>query len=197
MRMDDNGARRKRIRTIIARTEDELATETRPVVRAQLEGDVERLKGDLRRLGYDAPDDASEAVIDRLDGIAHILLGLVQVTDTIAEGQRASTRAVLAAIEDGRVDESEQRQLHDAMRTALPLLRNLPALQSDAAAVAALREADKDMTSSSVDLHTRLKVSVPLIPLILSVEQEIDLGSHVDLRGLWDKLTGKTRRTGA
>jgi tetratricopeptide (TPR) repeat protein len=48
-------ARRERIETLIAETEDELTTETRPVVRRQLQDDLDQLQRDLQELGDDRP----------------------------------------------------------------------------------------------------------------------------------------------
>ncbi len=137
--------------------------------------------------------DTAEA---RLGGQDGVLLGLISGMGRLNEAQRDDTRAILAAVDAGRLDAAAQRELVAAVREVIPALQEHADLMADADVAAALQRAEDatSVTSSAVDLKTRVKVSAWIIPLLLSVEQEIELGSGVSLDALWRRLTRKGRR---
>ena len=48
--------------------------------------------------------------------------------------------------------------------------------------------------SPELEVKHKLKITAPIIPLILSYEGQIELGSGLDLEAAWKRLIAKVRR---
>jgi tRNA/tmRNA/rRNA uracil-C5-methylase (TrmA/RlmC/RlmD family) len=91
--------------------------------------------------------------------------------------------AILEEIDENKIPDSEVEALLDGTRRYLAIMqeRNL-----------ILPETKNELTSiiyeSSIDTKHALKVTVPIIPFILSYEGEIGIGSGINLREVWNRL---------
>lgn len=140
-----------------------------------------------------------EQLTARLEGLS---AQLGQGVDELKRGQAALYRQVdqayrddlariLAAVQQGRLEQGEMRRALDAIRRAIrvAMARGLPMDAELRAAVADLTEAVK----SSLRLERKLELSLPLVPLLLDYKIELGVESEVDLHDVWDELRRQSR----
>ena len=96
--------------------------------------------------------------------------------------QRETVQSVLTELEHDRVSQQEMSETLAAVQQALGAS---PAAMSNTREVAAV------LSDPSLDVKTKLKLSLPVIPLLLAYEVEIGLGSGVNLKRLWTRLMRK------
>jgi len=98
---------------------------------------------------------------------------------------------ILAAVQQGRLEQGEMRATLDALRRAMRVVMDegLPMDAELRAAVTDLTEA----VESSLSLERKLELALPLLPL-LTYKIELRVGSEVDLHDLWDELRTRWRR---
>ncbi len=138
-------------------------------------------------------------VASRLDALS-VQLG--QGVDDLKRGQAALYRQVdgayrddlariLAAVQQGRLEQGEVQVTLDALRRAMRVVmdRGLPMDAELRAAVVDLTEA----VESSLSLERKLELALPLLPL-LTYKIELAVGSKVDLHDLWDDLRTRWQR---
>jgi hypothetical protein len=138
-------------------------------------------------------------VVARLDALS---AQLGQGVDDLKRGQAALYRQadrayrhdlarILAAVQQGRLEQGEMRATLDALRRAMRVVidRGLPMDAELRAAMADLTEA----VESSLSLERKLELSLPLLPL-LTYKIELGVGSEVDLHDLWNELRTRWRR---
>lgn len=135
----------------------------------------------------------------RLDALSE---QLGQGVDDLKRGQAALYRQadrayrhdlarILAAVQQGRLEQGEMRATLDALRRAMRFVMDegLPMDAELRAAVADLTEA----VESSLGLERKLELALPLLPL-LTYKIELGVGSEIDLHDLWDELRTRWRR---
>jgi hypothetical protein len=146
-------------------------------------------------------------VVSRLDDLAHgqaaLSAQLGRGVDDLKRGQAALYRRVdrayrddleriLAAVHQGRMEQSEMQATLQALRRAMGAVmqRGLPMDAELRAAVADLTEA----VESSLGLEQKLELSLPLIPTFLAYKLELAVDSETDLHDVWDELRERWRR---
>lgn len=83
------------------------------------------------------------------------------------------------------VPDKEAREIIEAVISAIPELRNH--LKSDGS-IDQLDAVSKILQEPDAKMTHKLKLSIHIIPLILSSEAEISFNSSVNFRSLWDRL---------
>ncbi len=98
------------------------------------------------------------------------------------QSEFADTRKILSAIETNLLAESTLRQLIDSVQQALAQLRDHsnPLPQRD--------KIEEDLADVSLDIKHKVQLTIPLIPILLRYEGEIDLAK---LRQRWDALRNR------
>ncbi len=108
---------------------------------------------------------------------------ILPITEQLQENQLVEVKAVLEEVELDQISESEVQQLLAETRQLLTAMRErqivLPG--SDEAVVQIINE-------PAIDAKHALKVSVPIIPFILSYEGELGLGAGIKLKESWENL---------
>lgn len=138
----------------------------------RVEGKLDVLRDDLSFLRqallarYEANEQGSVA--------GHVeRLNLVQLT---------ALRTILDALEAGRMSDAEVSRALDAVQQTLDAL---PQRIADLIE----RQAVTDAINNAVDMKHKLKLALPIIPVLLSYEGEIELSSEMTLlKGTWRKL---------
>jgi hypothetical protein len=109
------------------------------------------------------------------------------ITQRLNETQLETVEAVLIALDEGRVEENELTQLLDAVR------QEVATLQQQGIELHGQKEIASAIKAPELDIKHKIKVTLPIIPLLLAYEGEILLGSGVNLETVWERLIQKVR----
>lgn len=104
------------------------------------------------------------------------------ITEQLNQAQLSIVQTVLDAMKADQLSDAEMRPVVDAVQETLPVLQergdSLPGQQ-------AVAEAIGDPT---LDVKHKLKITLPIIPLVLAYEGELELNTAVNLKAAWDQL---------
>ncbi|MBD1889191.1 hypothetical protein [Coleofasciculus sp. FACHB-SPT9] len=104
------------------------------------------------------------------------------ITERLDKAQIATVSSVLEALEADKISEFETQQLLQGTQQMLAVLnqRNivLPGEQ----------EVTETIKAPELDAKHKLRVTLPIIPLILEYEAELELGTGINLKAAWQKL---------
>jgi len=107
--------------------------------------------------------------------------------ERLDQNQLATVQAMLDALEGNQMSEAEMRRVIDTVEQILVVLQQrgvvLPSQQLVAEVIAA----------PTLDVKHKLKVTFPIIPLIIGYEGELELGSKLNLEALWQRLVARVR----
>ena len=112
---------------------------------------------------------------------------IAAITERLDQSQLETVSAVLGAIESNRLSEAEMRQLVEGTQQSLALLQHAnKALPGQAEIGQAFAE--------QATLKDKLKLAIPLIPLILKYEVELEFDKGASLGDVWRQLKARFRR---
>ena len=122
-------------------------------------------------------------------GVDDLKRGQAALYRQVDQAYRDDLARVLAAVQQGRMEQGEMQATLDALRRALRAVATQgPPVDAELrAAVADLTEA----VESSLRLERKLELSLPLIPLFLDYKIELAVDSQIDLHALWDELRSR------
>ena len=128
--------------------------------------------------------------------LAQYEAGLQNIINTFIERlnqqQLIIVQSILEAIEADRVSESEMQEALTIMQQTLAELVQLPEKTLDPGfAQANIEQLSEAVSEPRMDVRHRLKITVPIIPLLLAYEGELELSSGMNLKAIWDRLAGK------
>jgi len=139
---------------------------------------------------FTVPGSLLNEIRDRLNTLAVQQQILVVVMVRLSETQQKNTQAILVALEQDRLSESDITQSLSQLRTELAALT-----QSGQLAHTPLAEAVKQSVElfddPKLEAKHKLKVGIPIIPGILSYETELALGTSLGLSALWERLVAR------
>ena len=136
------------------------------------------------------------AVQDELTGLRHDLLArfessertiLTSVVEHLDQGQLATIQAALNGLETGRIPESDINEMVDGVQQLLS------ELQQQAVLLPGQQQVTEIISAPTLNAKHRLKVTLPIIPLLLSYEGEVELKSKLNLEAAWQQLVTKIR----
>ena len=107
---------------------------------------------------------------------------IASITKQLNQMQLVLTDNLLQALDDNMVSEPEMQQMLAVLEERLP---SLPPSQ------AAIVEIIKD---PEIDVRHKLKVTLPIIPLLVEYEGEVEIGSGFNINSAWEQLVTKLRR---
>ena len=107
---------------------------------------------------------------------------IASITKQLNRMQLVLTDNLLQALDDNMVSEPEMQQMLAVLEERLP---SLPPSQ------AAIVEIIKD---PEIDVRHKLKVTLPIIPLLVEYEGEVEIGSGFNINSAWEQLVTKLRR---
>ena len=141
-----------------------------------------------------------EVIEDNLNDLRKTLLARFDVSEQaiitaivqrLDQNQLATVLNIQDVIETHSVPENELQETLNALQQALLEIRQTerydPQLMSEAENLSEMVDDPK------LDVHHKLKVSVPIIPLILSFETEVELKSGLNLKAAWQHLKARVR----
>ncbi len=208
--------------SLLKEIEDELRLEDNPIRRARYRRDIERLQESASKYEREYAELKSQhqgaMTVNQplsaepwrqvdvklemlLNGINAVLGNQQTLSAQIQESHQALmnrldqtqqeiVNAFAAAIDADRLPETELRQLLNA------IMESVAILQQRNANLPALREAEQVIRLGSetiVEAKHKLKLMIPLIPLVLNYETELELKGGLNLSSLWEAITKKVK----
>lgn len=141
--------------------------------------------------------DQVRAILERLErlqtGIDDLKRGQAAIYQELGAAQRRTVDELLAGLRGSSAALSELRGTLDAVRRSLIDLqgRQLPELDAN---VRRVLDQVSEVVYAETDLHTGLELTIPLIPMLLNYNLNLDLGGGLDLRQVWENLLAWMRR---
>ncbi len=177
--------------------DDELRYTTDPRLKARYrreitrqENSVSRYKQEYNRLqqeltGQPSPQMQEVAIqLRQMDAKLNILLsGQVAIYEDLLkqldQNQLVLTQKLQDALDANQVSEPQMQQMLAVLEERIP---SLPPGQ------AAIAEVIKD---PELDVKQKLKVTLPIVPMLVEYEGEFELGSGFNIKTAWEKLVAK------
>jgi hypothetical protein len=130
-----------------------------------------------------------QAVLVRFDiSDQNIVSSVVKHLD---KNQLADVQVILDHIEADRVQEIEMYEALIAIQQTLSEMKQQPMDYADLQLANDVITLSKLIDDPKIDSVHKLKVSIPIIPLILSYEGEVGLKCGINLKNAWKSLRGK------
>jgi len=130
---------------------------------------------------YEDLHQTRQALLNRYGSTEQIVIGAI--AQQLNQNQLVLTQKLLDALEANQVPEPQMQQMLALLEQHLPAL---PTSQAETVA-----EIIKD---PGVDFKHRLKVALPIVPMLVEYEGEIELGSGFNIKSAWKQLVAKLRR---
>ncbi len=181
--------------------DDELRYTTDPRLKARYrreitrqENSVSRYKQEYNRLqqeltGKPSPQMQEVGIqLRQMDAKLNILLsGQVAIYEDLLkqldQNQLVLTQKLQDALDANQVSEPQMQQMLAVLEERIP---SLPPSQ------AAIAEVIKD---PELDVKQKLKVTLPIVPMLVEYEGEFELGSGFNIKTAWEQLVAKLRGT--
>jgi hypothetical protein len=128
------------------------------------------------------------SVLSRFD-LAELNI-ISEIVSKLDKSEVEAVQSVLVALEANRLPEIE---LNEALATVQRSFKEMSKQESSPLASVDAERISSVIENASLDSSQKLKVAIPLIPLILKYEAEFDLKCGVNLKSAWNKLTSKLR----
>lgn len=126
-----------------------------------------------------------QAVLSRYDASEQRIINIL--TERMNSAQAQAVSVMLDALEENRLDAVEANE-------ALRLVgRALTERQEGGVALLGSDELTEVISAPQLDIKHKLKFAIPIIPLLIEYEAEVELGSGMNLEGLWNRLVSKAR----
>jgi hypothetical protein len=219
-RLDDLRSHLVQDLALLKEYEDELRYEIDPRRQANARRNIERLRDSIARSQYEydelckqvigEPPGAMYEVGTQLEQMGNKLDALLEdvrdlrrtlllrydaseqaiitaLTERFDQTELTAVKAVLDALETAQFSETEMHQL-SAVTQQLPAF-----LEQHPATVPAQQALTQAIAAPTLDMKHKLKLTVPIIPYLLSYEGEWALGSGVNLKAVWQRLVAKMR----
>jgi len=121
---------------------------------------------------------------------------ITAIVERLDKGQLVTVQSILDGMEVNRVLESELQETLNAVQQSLSEIKQNEAGYYDSQLVRDIESLSDAVDDPRLDVSHKLKVSVPIIPLILSYEGEVGLKSGLNLKAAWEGLTARVRGKG-
>ena len=133
--------------------------------------------------------DLRKTLLARFDASEQVIISAI--VQRLDQNQLATVQSILDEIETHRVPENELQETLNALQQTLLEIRETE--WYDSQLVSEAKRLSEMVDDPKLDVTHKLKVSVPIIPLILSYETEVELKSGVNLKTAWQRLKARVR----
>ena len=135
--------------------------------------------------------DMRKTILARFDANEQTIVGTI--VDHLDEEQLVNTQAVLDSLATRQFEENELQNTLVAVRDSLNEIRQRETFLLDSHLISEIENLSDIMDAPKLDASHKLKVTVPIIPFILSYEGEMGLKSGMNLESAWKKLLKRVR----
>ena len=143
-----------------------------------------------------------ETIQDNLEGMRKAILArfdateqtiITNIVDRLDQEQLANTQAVLEGIAARKLSDNELQETLGTIRDAFNEISQKEIFHSDSHLTSDIENISEVVDAAKLDVSHKLKVTIPIIPFILSYEGEMALNSGMNLESAWKKLLNKVR----
>ena len=131
-------------------------------------------------------------VLARFDASEQTII--TTIVDRLDQEQLVNTQAVLDSIATRQFAENELQETLVAVRDTLNEIRQKETFLSDSHLTSEIENLSDVVDAPKLDASHKLKITIPIIPFILSYEGEMALKSGMNLKSAWQRLLSKVRR---
>ncbi|NQE52764.1 hypothetical protein C5S29_04155 [ANME-1 cluster archaeon GoMg3.2] len=135
--------------------------------------------------------DLRKTLLARFDASEQVIISAI--VQRLDQNQLATVQSILDEIEIHSVPENELQETLSALQQALLEIRQTEIGLYDSQLMSETKDLLEMVNDPKLDVNHKLKVSVPIIPLILSYETEIGLKSGLNLKAAWQRLKAWVR----
>jgi hypothetical protein len=136
-------------------------------------------------------DDLRAALLNHYDNNQRSIF--TTILKHLNKEQLDATKTVIDAIEELKLSKSEIQDVLILVRSALAEFKKQIASRSAEIPSSQVKELAEILDAPKLDLKSKLKLSAPIIPFILSYESELELKNGVNLEAVWERLLAKAR----
>jgi replicative DNA helicase len=129
---------------------------------------------------YENQNQIRQALLNRYDAIERAIISAI--TQQLDQTQLVLIQKLIEALEANLISEQQMQQMLTALDERIPALHpsNL-----------ALAEIIKD---PEIDAKHKLKITLPIVPMLVEYEGELEFGSGFNIKSAWEQLIYKLRR---
>ena len=136
--------------------------------------------------------DMRKTILARFDANEQIIIATI--VDRLDEEQLVKTQVVLDGITNRQFEENELQNTLLAVRDSLNEIRQNETFLLDSSLSSEIENLSDVVDAPKLDASHKLKVTIPIIPFILSYEGEMALKSGMNLESAWQRLLSKVGR---
>ena len=151
----------------------------------QMDAKLDNLLGGQKVMQNDLKD-FRKTLLARFDDSEQTIISTV--VQRLDQNQSATVRSILDEMEANRLPENELRETLSAVLQALSEIKRNEAGYYDSRLVSEAANLSEVVDDPKLDVNHKLKVSIPIIPFILSYETEVGLKSGLKLKTAWQRL---------
>jgi len=135
--------------------------------------------------------DLRKTLLARFDASEQVII--TAIVQRLDQNQLATVQSIVDKIETHRVPENELQETLSTIQQALLVIRQTEIGLYDSQLVSEAKSLSEVVDDPKFDVTHKLKVSIPIIPLILSYETEVELKSELNLKTAWQRLKARVR----
>ena len=151
----------------------------------QMDAKLDGLVGGQKAIQDDL-EDFRKTLLARFDDSEQTIISTV--VQRLDQNQSATVQSILDEIETHRLPENELQETLSAVLQALSEIKQNEAGYYDSRLVSEAANLSEVVDDPKLDVNHKLKVSIPIIPLILKYETEVGLKSELNLKNAWQRL---------
>ena len=159
----------------------------------QMDAKLDGLLSGQTFIQYDLAD-FRKTLLTRFDDSEQTIISTV--VQRLDQNQLATVQSILDEIEVNRLPENELQETLNAVLQALSEIKENEAGYYDSQLLRDAGNLLELVDDPKLDVNHKLKVSIPIIPLILSYETEVGLKSVLNLKAAWQRSKAWVRGKG-
>lgn len=135
--------------------------------------------------------DLQATLVSRYDASEQAIVA--KITRHLDQVQSATVQKVLDAVEGKTIPDNELQETLTAVEHTLAEVRQLGDKLSNPILVNEVDQLAEMIDIPKMDVRHRLKVTLPIVPVLLAYEGEVELNSGLNLEAVWQRLVAKIR----
>lgn len=135
--------------------------------------------------------DLRKTLLARFDASEQVIISTI--VQRLDQNQLATVQSILDEIETHRVPENVLQETLNTIQQALLEIRQTEIGLYDSQLMSEAKDLSEMVDDPKLNVTHKLKVSIPIIPLILSYETEVELKSGLNLKAAWQRLKAGVR----
>jgi len=131
-------------------------------------------------------EDFRKTLLARFDDSEQTIISTI--VQRLDQNQSATVQSILDEIETHHLPENDLQETLSAVLQALSEIKQNEAGYYDSQLVSEATNLSEVVDDPKLEVNHKLKVSIPIIPLILKYETEVGLKSELNLKNAWQRL---------